>query len=204
MAYKPDATKSKDTIDKHFWGFVDSTELRRGGYSGLDTGGEVDSVHPEDDSTASEGNDRRLNLQLFKISDSGGEDFGADLTLGRANRIPNGSVEPLYDIPMRTEESTHHHADPKRVKSVTKKNKNSRLRGLVTRGVGKKVQKQGMHMVGHRKRRPSGRVLRTPQHLPSVSEGDMAQADEMGDGGVDDGFVETSEDQPRKKIKKKG
>ena len=54
-----------------------------------------------------------------------------------------------------------------------------------------------------RKRRPSGRMLRPLSH---ASEGDMAQADEMGDGdgeGRDDGFVDCLSNETLKKRCKK-
>lgn len=56
-----------------------------------------------------------------------------------------------------------------------------------------------------RKRRPSGRQSR-PSH--SVSEGDMAMADEMGEGdgeGADDGFVDCAGGEVvKRRIKKRG
>lgn len=54
-----------------------------------------------------------------------------------------------------------------------------------------------------RKRRLSGRVLRTP--LSNASEGDMAQADEMGEGeGRDDGFVDCPEGMKKRGKKRQG
>ena len=58
-----------------------------------------------------------------------------------------------------------------------------------------------------RKRRFSGRTIR-PIQLPNTvasEEGDMAQADEMGDGeGKDDGFVDGGEAVKRRSKKRTG
>ena len=54
-----------------------------------------------------------------------------------------------------------------------------------------------------RKRRLSGRLMR-PQPANASEEGDMAQADEMGEGeGRDDGFVEGTDSINRRRNKKR-
>ncbi len=55
-----------------------------------------------------------------------------------------------------------------------------------------------------RKRRLSGRLMRLPQPSNASEEGDMAQADEMGEGeGRDDGFVEGLDPVSRRRNKKR-
>ena len=55
-----------------------------------------------------------------------------------------------------------------------------------------------------RKRRLSGRLVRPAQHSNASEEGDMAQADEMGEGeGRDDGFVEGVDPIGRRRNKKR-
>ncbi len=55
-----------------------------------------------------------------------------------------------------------------------------------------------------RKRRLSGRLLRPCELANASEEGDMAQADEMGEGeGRDDGFVEGCDSINRKRNKKR-
>ena len=56
-----------------------------------------------------------------------------------------------------------------------------------------------------RKRRLSGRLARPPQLSNASEEGDMAQADEMGEGeGRDDGFVDGGEAVRKRNRKKPG
>ncbi len=56
-----------------------------------------------------------------------------------------------------------------------------------------------------RKRRLSGRLARPPQLSNASEEGDMAQADEMGEGeGRDDGFVDGGEAIRKRNRKKPG
>ncbi len=58
---------------------------------------------------------------------------------------------------------------------------------------------------GSRKRRLSGRLARPPQLSNASEEGDMAQADEMGEGeGRDDGFVDGGEAIRKRNRKKPG
>lgn len=55
-----------------------------------------------------------------------------------------------------------------------------------------------------RKRRLSGRLMWPSQHSNASEEGDMAQADEMGEGeGRDDGFVEGLDPISRRRNKKR-
>lgn len=55
-----------------------------------------------------------------------------------------------------------------------------------------------------RKRRLSGRLVRPNQPSNASEEGDMAQADEMGEGeGRDDGFVEGVDPISRRRNKKR-
>lgn len=200
---------SVDTLDRGFWGFADSMEIRqnyRVAASGQDTGGERDSVQPEEDSTASESHP--LGVRRAQLSDSGGEDDGVEVGLGDRAAPHKHGVEPVYDLPFRPENGQLAGRGQPNVESKkAKKSKAPRFRGLglSTRGSAvKKPYGQKQPVVGLRKRRPSGRVLRAAQHLPSVSEGDMNQADEMGDAGQDDGFVEGLDEQMKKKMRKKG
>ena len=54
-----------------------------------------------------------------------------------------------------------------------------------------------------RKRRLSGRLMRPAQPSNASEEGDMAQAEEMGEEGRDDGFVEGIDPVSRRRIKKR-
>ena len=54
-----------------------------------------------------------------------------------------------------------------------------------------------------RKKRLSGRLMRPPQPANASEEGDMAQADEMGEEGKDDGFVEGLDSINRRRNKKR-
>lgn len=209
MDHRPELTASVEALDRGFWGFVDSMEVRQYGRlaSGQDTGGERDSVQPEDDSTASESHPLRIGRA--RLSDSAGEDDGIGVRMAeRATGYKQGE-EPVYDCPIRPENGgvqpagrAQAHLEYKK----TKKTKVLRLRGLApsTRGAAVKKPYGQKPVMGHRKRRSSGRILRPAQHLPSVSEGDMTQADEMGDAGQDDGFVEGLDEQMRKKMRRKG
>lgn len=199
---------SVDALDRGFWGFADSMEIRQNyrlAASGQDTGGERDSVHPEDDSTASESHP--LSMGRAQLSDSGGEDVGIEVGLAERAASHKHGVEPVYDCPFRPENGQLAGRAQLNVEyKKAKKSKALRFRGLAlsTRGAAVKKPCGQKPVVGLRKRRPSGRILRAAQHLPSVSEGDMTQADEMGDAGQDDGFVEGLDEQMRKKMRRKG
>ena len=212
MDHTGDLSASVDTLDRGFWGFADSIEIRQNYRlavtpSGQETGGERDSVHPEDDSTASESHPPGM-LRRAQLSDSGGEDDGIEAGADRVAAHKHGG-EPVYDIPIRPENGQMVGRAQSNVESKkSKKSKAPRFRGLAlsARGGGGSVKKPygQKPVLGVRKRRPSGRVvLRASQHLPSVSEGDMTQADEMGDAGQDDGFMEGLDEQMRKRMRRK-
>ena len=189
---KPDG-HSKETLDKGFWGFQNSVKKEKREKIVIDeSAADFDSVQPDDDST---GTDHEESTQ--RAERNPGEDHGIDFN------VTNGGVPQSVGAGSR-EMASSTIVDGKKMKGAVKKNKGSRSRGLAIPRVngGKKVQQKTV--IGHRKRRTSGKMIRVPQHLPSVSEGGMAQADEMGDGGQDDGFVDTSEDVPRRKTKRKG
>ena len=71
-----------------------------------------------------------------------------------------------------------------------------------------KIKSQHIHVrpsPASRKRRLSGRLARPPQLSNASEEGDMAQADEMGEGeGRDDGFVDCQEAVRKRNRKKPG
>ena len=99
----------------------------------------------------------------------------------------------------------HHRSENWNTSRVIKRSKASRVSKIERQRMPYPPPRPGKPKVPHvrptpssRKRRFSGRVLRAP--LSNASEGDMAQADEMGEGeGRDDGFVDCLEG-----IKKKG
>lgn len=96
--------------------------------------------------------------------------------------------------------------------------KNSVKRSKASRGGGKIERQRPPHplprltkvkpvrtTVTTRKRRLSGRLARPPQLSNASEEGDMAQADEMGEGeGRDDGFVDGGEAIRKRNRKKPG
>ena len=137
MDHTGDLSASVDTLDRGFWGFADSIEIRQNYRlavtpSGQETGGERDSVHPEDDSTASESHPPGM-LRRAQLSDSGGEDVAAHKHGG----------EPVYDIPIRPENGQMVGRAQSNVESKkSKKSKAPRFRGLAlsARGGGGSVK----------------------------------------------------------------
>lgn len=103
----------------------------------------------------------------------------------------------------------HHRSENWSTSKVMKRSKASRVSKVERQRMPYPLPRPGKPKVPHvrpnpasRKRRFSGRVLRAP--LSNASEGDMAQADEMGEGeGKDDGFVDSLEG-VKKKGKKRG
>ena len=99
----------------------------------------------------------------------------------------------------------HHRSESWSTSRVMKRSKASRVSKIERQRMPYQLPRPGKPKIPHvrptpasRKRRFSGRVLRAP--LSNASEGDMAQADEMGEGeGRDDGFVDCLEG-----VKKKG